>query len=65
MTASRRESSSMDIEYYVLTVKRATGASKYFIVFEHEETATLVVYDKSDVAAGAFATAEYLNRGDQ
>ena len=52
------------MEYYVLMVKQATGASKYLVVTHEMEGALgLVVYDKFDDELGALAMAEYLNRG--
>jgi hypothetical protein len=49
-------------EYYVMTVKVATGADKFLVVYDSDEHG-LVVYDKWDELKPALALAESLNRG--
>jgi hypothetical protein len=48
-------------EYYVMTVKVATGADKFLVVFDHDEHG-LMIYDMWDNLKGALAAAESLNR---
>lgn len=48
-------------EYYVLTVKKATGANKYLVV-AHAHDGRLVVYDKYDDLTAALLKVESLNK---
>jgi hypothetical protein len=48
-------------EYYVMTVKVASGADKFLVVFDHDEHG-LMIYDRWDNLKGALAAAESLNR---
>jgi hypothetical protein len=50
-------------EYYVMTVKVASGADKFLVVCEMENYG-LVIYDKWDTLKGALNAADVLNRGD-
>ncbi len=54
------------MEYYVLTVKVATGADKHLVVrLDGDKSGTfgtLVVSDQWDELTGALAMCEYLNR---
>jgi hypothetical protein len=49
-------------EYYVMTVKVASGADKFLVVCEMPNIG-LVIYDKWDHLKGALAAAESLNKG--
>jgi hypothetical protein len=49
-------------EYYVMTVKVASGADKFLVVYEPPGHG-LVIYDKWDELKPALALAEHLNKG--